>query len=112
MSGFSIWPRVVKGAFVVYFAKDDSGKEDPSQTPTVIPFQYNPETIRRTVTLKGPDDKNGKGALVAGRRVQGFPDETINMTIDLDATDAIATLDPVATAGGLAPRLARLGGVH
>ncbi len=108
MTGYTQTPRVARGAFAVYFSSNSDGTEDSSQSPTIVTFQYNPETIRRTVALKGPDDKGGKGAKIAGRRIQGFPDETITLSIELDATDAIAAADDTTLAYGLGPMLATL----
>jgi hypothetical protein len=81
-------PQILKGALVQF------GGGLPQQGRTVA-FQYNPESLRRTIEPAGP----GKA-----------PCEIIRFTLTLDATPALERpeLDPAVTAHGLLPRLAAL----
>jgi hypothetical protein len=88
-----VGPRLVKGALV-------SGT-------SAIPFQYNPETLSRTVAPTAPAG-GGMGSATEALRLSGPPKETIQVEIQLDATDALAASDPTATAMGVGPQLAAL----
>ena len=55
--------------------------------PSLIPFQYNPATLSRTVEpYQPPGDRGEKYAFVA-RAQPGAPTETISLALELDATD-------------------------
>jgi hypothetical protein len=78
-------PRLLKGGFVYYASGAAEGK--------VITFQYNPELLKRTIIpMEGS--------------VQ--PKETISLTLELDASDALEHADPAAVSLGLHPALAAL----
>jgi hypothetical protein len=79
-----------------------------ASTPNVIPFQFNPETLRRTWTQ--PEAATAGGNPLG---VRGMPGESYALTLMLDATDDLAgdprsprTIDAVA--GGLGSRIAAL----
>jgi hypothetical protein len=81
--------------------------------PNVIVFQYNPDNLSRSLAHRAPprDPTGKKGAAVEDvYRVQGAPVETINVTVELDATDQLAEPDshPHVTTLGLHPALAAL----
>jgi len=90
---FTFSPRLIKGALI-------SG-------PQVIPFQYNPETLTRTVVAMAPAG-GGMGSTTEALRLNGPPKETIQIEIHLDATDALAGGDAVAASLGVGPMLAAL----
>lgn len=101
-------PLLLKGALAVY----------PEQTPgaqpaKVIVFQFNPDTMKRTLANRAPQQPT-QGQSGAARedvlRVAGPPVETINMTIELDAADQLEDPDSNTTVAenGLGPALATL----
>lgn len=91
MTTFPRSPRLLKGALVSF--------DLPNPKPAVIVFQYNPDTLSRT--LEAQTGGEGADAL----RIKGAPVETIKLAIELDATDQ---LEQGAAATGLHPQLAAL----
>jgi hypothetical protein len=79
---------------------------DTGAVQRVIPLQYNPETLTRTLQVQGvgPDS----GPHVDQMRLKGPPIETFKLDAVLDATDQLGAGDPLATALGIAPQLAAL----
>lgn len=90
-------PRLRKGAIVAI--------EATSPTPTVIAFQYNPETLKRSLK---PHMSGQDGSQAEVQRVDAAPTETISVAIELDATDGMEERDPVAVGLGVYPQLAAL----
>ncbi len=72
----------------------------------LIPLQYNPETLTRTLQVQGVGPESGPH--VDQMRLKGPPIETFKLEADLDATDLLDTGDPLATASGIQPQLAAL----
>ena len=70
-----------------------------------IIFQYNPDTLSRTLQVQGAGES---GARSEALRLRGAPVETIKLDVELDATDQLESNDPVATAVGIHPQLAAL----
>jgi hypothetical protein len=72
----------------------------------VIPLQYNPETLTRTLQVQGvgPDS----GPHVDQMRLKGPPIESFKLEASLDATDQLAIGDPVAAEFGIQPQLSAL----
>ena len=102
-TGYSRSPRLVRGA-LVQLAEDVIGV-----TPNVIPFQYNPETLSRTLTPWNPFEveQTGRGQLAP--TAQPFdPKETMTLAIEFDAADLLEDADPVAQEFGVADRVAAL----
>jgi hypothetical protein len=101
-------PRVQKGALAVY----------PTHTPgsrpsRVIVFQFNPDTMKRTLAHRAapaPQSGNTGAAKEDILRVAGPPLETITMTVDLHASDQLEEPDKNAVVAqhGLHPALATL----
>ena len=72
---------------------------------SVIVFQYNPETVTRTIIARSAgQDANQTEAL----RLKGPPSETIAIDVEIDATDQLEKVDPIAATLGVAPALASL----
>ncbi|MFW6174256.1 MAG: hypothetical protein ACOC5K_00560 [Chloroflexota bacterium] len=95
-------PKVLKGALI------ELTEPFLGPVPNIIPFQYNPETSTRTLTPWEPpgDDESGANSLS-----QPYdPEETIDLTLELDASDDLEQPDqnPVAVVSGVADRLAAL----
>jgi hypothetical protein len=80
-----IGPRVLKAAFVHFEADALQGR--------VIAFQYNPETLERTLAAT---DRGSRGK------------ETIRFTLSLDASDALERGDPAALSVGIYPMMSAL----
>jgi len=117
-------PLLLKGA-LIYF-----GAPMLIPIPNIIIFQYNPETMTRSLTPWQPPAREvtsayeGEGAarrvstrtaeLTAQQRyalAQPYdPAETFSLTLELDATDALERPEshPVAVATGVADRLAAI----
>jgi len=114
-------PVVLKGA-LIYF-----GAPMLVPVPNIIMFQYNPETMTRSLTPWQPPSssvfKNDKELLglnleelkaynesLAKLSQPYDPQETLSLVLELDATDALETpeLHPVAVATGVADRLAAI----
>ncbi|PVM82180.1 hypothetical protein [Caulobacter endophyticus] len=97
MTTFPGSPRVLKGALVSI---------DPmSPIPNVIVFQYNPDTLTRTLK---PRVASGDGARAEAQRLTGPPEETIKVDVEIDAADQLEASDPITTALGIHPQLAAL----
>lgn len=106
MSSYPRSPKLVKGALVAY---------DPSgliPLPSIIVFQYNPDELSRSFSQKlGRDDADdapeGKPKQKS-EQIAGPPSETINLNVEIDATDQLEVKDPMALSLGIHPTLAAL----
>lgn len=98
MTGFAQSPRLIKGALVSF------------PTPHVILFQYNPDTMTRSLQGGGGDTGGGKGSQMEAFRLKGPPVETIKLDIELDATDKLEHPEQNKTSveAGLYPELSAL----
>lgn len=97
MTGFPGSPRVMKGAIV--------GIDPLNPVASVIVFQYNPDAITRTLTVRA---MGGEGEDQGTLRLSGPPEESIKLSIEVDATDQLERGDPVAAGSGVYPALAAL----
>ncbi len=79
---------------------------DTGAVQRVIPLQYNPETLTRTLQVQGVGPESGPH--VDQMRLKGPAIETVKLEAALDATDQLDTGDPLATASGISPQLAVL----
>jgi hypothetical protein len=84
----------------------------PSPIPQVIVFQYNPDTVSRTLTPMGPRSGRNVGnrSFLETLRLGGAPSESISLRIELDATDQLEHPDQNTSARllGIHPQLAAL----
>jgi hypothetical protein len=97
MTSFPGSPRVLKGAIVAL---------DPfNPLASVVVFQYNPETLTRTVRPRIAGEGAEQGEAL---RLSGPPEESITVEIALDATDRLETGDEATLAHGVGPSLAAL----
>jgi hypothetical protein len=76
--------------------------------PNVILFQFNPETIRHVWTQPEAAAGEEQGRNQNPLAVRGMPGESFSFTLVMDANDQIAEGNPIATATGIAARLAAL----
>lgn len=100
MTTFPNSPRVLKGALI--------GLDPFNPVASVIAFQYNPDTVTRTLVPQGSGGASGAGAPSEALRISGPPQETIKLDIVLDATDQLEKAEQPATQLGLTPQLAAL----
>jgi hypothetical protein len=98
MSTFPGSPRVQKGAIV--------GIDPLNPLASVIVFQYNPDSLARTLTAQttGSDNADRGEAL----RLKGPPRETIKLDVEIDAADQLEQAREPATTSGLYHTLASL----
>ncbi len=101
MTSFPGSPRTLKGGFVLMDA-------DGKAVLRTVAFQYNPDSLSRTLTPRGA--KADAGDRLEGLRLVGPPIETIKIEIEIDATDRLehpgSNADTVAN--GIAAELAEL----
>jgi hypothetical protein len=90
-------PRLTRGALV--------GVDIFNPVASVIVFQYNPETVTRTVR---PQGATGEGSKAESMRLKGAPIETISMDLEIDATDQLDAGDRTAETLGIYPQLSSL----
>jgi hypothetical protein len=102
MTTFPGSPRILKGGLVLL---------DPDQF-TVLPngvivLQYNPDTLSRTLKIKGAEEGGDRSEAM---RLTGPPVETIKLDAEIDATDQLEFPDQNAnvTRYGISPHLAAL----
>jgi hypothetical protein len=92
-------PRLLKGAIV--------GLDPLNPLASVVIFQYNPDTLTRTVHARaagGGGDASHSEVL----RLKGPPEETIRLDVEVDASDQLERADAIAGQFGVAPALASL----
>jgi len=89
-------PRLRKGAII--------GIDPFNPLASVVVFQYNPDTLTRTISAQttGGDDQG------EALRIKGPPEETIRLDVEIDATDQLEFAEAPAAAIGLHPTLAAL----
>lgn len=90
-------PRLRKGAIV--------GIDPFNPLASVVVFQYNPNTLTRTVK---PRATGGEGAKGEAFRLAGPPEESIKVDVEIDATDQLERGDSSATTMGIYPQLSAL----
>jgi hypothetical protein len=114
-TGYSRSPNVLKGALIQFSA--------PMliPIPNIIVFQYNPETMTRSLTPWQPsasvaDEGTGGSPNFAAAKQTGAlaqpydPKETFSLTLELDAADALESpsTHPVAVVAGVADRISAI----
>ncbi len=99
MTGYTRTPRVMKGAII--------GLDLFNPLASVVIFQYNPASMTRSLSATTTG-----GTSTAGRaeplRLSGAPQETINVQVEIDATDQLEVQDPIATTLGIYPQLSAM----
>lgn len=103
-TGYTRSPKIAKGA-LVQLLTDVIGI-----APNVIVFQFNPETLTRTLTPWNPFavDQAQRGSQAPTVQPFDVPETFGSFTIELDATDDLEDGDPIAQATGIETRLAAL----
>jgi hypothetical protein len=101
VTSFPNSPQLLKGAII--------GVDLFNPLASVILFQYNPETLTRSLTARTPErDWRQPAAQTEQMRLAGPPEETIQLEIEIDATDQLEEADLSATTMGIYPALASL----
>lgn len=97
MSTFPGSPKTQKGAII--------GLDPFNPLASVVVFQYNPDTLTRTLTAK---TVGGTAAQGEALRIAGPPTENITVNIEVDAADQLEKADGITTTMGLYPTLSSL----
>src|SRR3954466_2614027 len=97
MSGFPGSPRLIKGAIV--------GIDPFNPVASVVVFQYNPDTVTRTVSAQASGENADRGEAL---RLKGPPQETIKLEVEIDAADQLEKAESSATKMSLYPALSSL----
>jgi hypothetical protein len=110
LNGYTQSPRLLKGALIQFSA--------PLlvPVPNIITFQYNPETLTRTLSPWKEPAANEEGRIILSpsqyyQLTQPYdPEEDFSVALELDATDALEEPDahPLAERTGVAGRIAAL----
>ena len=103
MSAFPASPRVIKGGIVLL----DPVKFTPLPVNNIIVLQYNPDTLTRSLKIKGAEEGGDRSEAL---RLTGPPVETIKLEAEIDATDQLESpnKNPNTVSNGIAPQLAAL----
>ena len=91
-------PRTMKGAIV--------GLDLFNPLASVIVFQYNPDTLTRSLQAQAAGGAGGDRS--EPLRLKGAPIETIKLDVEIDATDQLEKGDATATGMGISPQLSAL----
>ncbi len=97
MTTFPGSPRVQKGAII--------GLDPFNPLASVVVFQYNPDTLTRTLRAQTTGGNPDRGEAL---RLKGPPEETIKLDVEIDAADQLERADSQATSMGIYPALASL----
>jgi hypothetical protein len=103
MTSFPNSPRLQKGALI--------GLDPFNPLASIIIFQYNPETLSRTLRARTtPAGGGGGGQSAPGEamRLAGPPEESFKLEVVLDATDQMESADAITAELGIHPQLASL----
>jgi hypothetical protein len=96
MASSQVAPPVFKGALATVSASNPRG--------TVVVFQYNPASLSRMLKMRTSGGEGGSGA----PRFAGPPEQTVKLSVEIDATDQLEAGDAVTNALGILPALAAL----
>ncbi len=97
MSGFPGSPSLLKGALIA--------ADLFNPLASIVPFQYNPETMTRRLEPRAPQGEGDRGEAL---RLAGPPKETITLSLVLDATNALEVGNGLVEQTGITPWLASL----
>jgi hypothetical protein len=97
MSSFPGSPKLMKGAIL--------GIDPFNPLASIILFQYNPDTLTRTLTAQTTGEGGDRSEAL---RLKGAPTEEIRLDIEIDATDQLEKGAGQASAVGIYPQLSAL----
>jgi hypothetical protein len=98
MTTFPASPKIQKGAII--------GIDIFNPLASVIIFQYNPDTMSRS--LKAQTSGTDSGSRAESMRLKGAPVETISLSVEVDATDQLEGGSGIASSMGIYPQLSAL----
>ncbi len=104
-TGYSRSPKLLKGALIEF------SERFIGPIPNVIVFQYNPESMTRTLEVWSQNGGGGRSSADASNTAQPIdPPETFTLGLELDAADALESpaSHPVAFISGVADRIAAM----
>ena len=99
MTTFPGSPRLLKGAIV--------GLDPLNPLASVVVFQYNPDTLTRSVEARSTGGTDG-GDRSEAFRLSGPPRETITLNVEIDVSDQLEQANPIAAFTGLYSTLSAL----
>ena len=97
MTTFPGSPRLIKGAIV--------GIDPLNPLASIIVFQYNPKTLTRRLQAQAAQAGGAQSEVL---RLSGAPQETIDLEVEIDATDQLEVGDPTTRELGIYPQLSAL----
>jgi hypothetical protein len=97
MTTFPGSPRLINGAII--------GVDMFNPLASIIIFQYNPDTVTRTLTAQASGDNPDQGEAL---RLKGPPQESIKLEVEIDAADQLEKASFPATSMGVYTTLASL----
>lgn len=102
MTGFARSPALKKGALIVL--------EEQQNVRQLLLFQYNPESLTRSLRASYQSRDGSTGSAGAGEPagLKGPPAETIRLDVEIDAADQLELGVPSAVSLGVYPALAAL----
>jgi len=98
MSSFPGSPRLLKGAII--------GVDPFNPLASVIVFQYNPDTMTRTLQAQTAGGEGGDRS--EALRLKGAPIENIKLDVEIDATDQLEKAADPAVSMGIYPQLSAM----
>ncbi len=99
MTAYPPYPRLLKGAIVVL-------NSSATTVLNTIPFQYNPDTLTRTLQVQAVD--NEPRERIEALRLEGAPVETIKVDVEIDSTDQLEKPKENNVSVGIYPQLSAL----
>ena len=97
MTSFPNSPLLQKGAII--------GLDPFNPLASVVIFQYNPDTMTRTITAQTTGGDADRGEAL---RLKGPPQEQIKLDVEIDAADQLEQGSSIAGSMGVYPTLAAL----
>jgi hypothetical protein len=91
-------PKLLKGAILSI--------DLPNPTASVILFQYNPDTLTRTLQAQSAGGEGGDHS--EALRLKGAPVENIALDVEIDATDRLEKAEGTAVGMGIYPQISVL----
>jgi contractile injection system tube protein len=99
MSSFPGSPKLIKGGIVLV-------NPESSAIEKIITLQYNPDTLTRSLQVKGVGGDSGNRS--EALRLTGPPVETIKLEAEIDATDQMEVADATVRKIGIQAQLSIL----
>ncbi len=96
MTTFPGSPKLTKGALIA--------ADLFNPVSSIVLFQYNPENLTRTISPRYIESGGGREVM----RMDGAPNETLSVKMEIDAIDQLETGDETASAMGIYPQLSAL----